>query len=110
MEDQVKTTIQNCELLRHCFNTLQAIIAERNKDSGVAYCDAYTLAASAKIVYERWEKEKRKLPREDLMKDNKTLLRQDFYPEDLPYPKELQEKICNEIHRSTWFKMVWGHR
>ena len=110
MEDKVKTTIQNCELLRHAFNTIQAVIAERNKNSAVAYCDAFTLAAAGRILYERWEQEKRKLPREDLMAANKTLLRQDFYPEELPFPKELEKKIRDEIHSSTWYRMVWQNQ
>ena len=109
MEDKVKLTLQNCEMLRQAFNTIQSVIAERNKNSGVAFCDAHTLAAAGKILYERWEQEKRKLPREDLMAQNKTLLRQDFYPEDLPYPYEIQKKILEEIHQCTWYKMVWGN-
>lgn len=107
-EEKVKLTVQNCELLRHCFNTLQSVIAERNKQSGLDYCNSFTLSAAGKIIYERWEQEKRKLTREDLLSDNKTLLRQDFYPEDLPFPREIQDKVCQDIKRSTWYKIIWG--
>ena len=109
LDPQTKLTVQNCELLRHCFNTLQAVIAERSKDSGADYCNATILAAAAKQIYERWEREKHTLRREDLRDGNKSLLRQDFYPEDLPFPREIQDKICAEIHQSTWYKMVWGN-
>ena len=104
----VDKALKNCELLRHTFNTIQALIAERNRSSGLDYCNAHTLAAAGKIVYERWEEEKRKLNREDCLRGNKSLLRQDFYPEDLPYPEEIRNKILDEIKRCTWYKMIWG--
>ena len=108
LREQVTVTLQNAELLRHTFNTLQSLVAERKNKTGFDYCEAYTLSAAAKIVYERWEREKRMLPRQDLLASNTTLLRQGFYPEDLPFPEELREQICNDATRCTWYKMIWG--
>ena len=109
MDEATKAIAQNCELLRTTLNTLNGIIAQRNKESGLEYCDATTLAAAAKIVYERWEQERRKLPREDLRVGGKLLVRQDLLSADLDFPREIQDKILAEIKQSQWYKMVWGN-
>jgi len=111
MDDATKAIVQNCELLRTTFNTLNGIIAQRNKESGLEYCDSTTLSAAAKIVYDRWELEKRKLPREDLRVGGKLLVRQDLMPADLlEFPREIQDKILAEIKQCQWYKIHFQGR
>lgn len=108
LDTKIRKTIENCEMLRHTFNTINALIAERDKTTGLAYVNAFTLAGAGKVVYDRWEQERRKLSREDLLRVNKSLLREDFFPEELPFPEELREKIGKEIRQSPWYKITWG--
>ena len=108
LKAKVAVAVENSELLRHTFNTIQSLIAQRDRGSGLAYCDAHTLNAAAVIVRRRWEEEQRKLGRLDLLATNKSLARQGFFPEDLPYPHEIRDKVLDEIKRCVWYKMAWG--
>ena len=88
---RLKAVQQNCELLRMCFNTLQSLIKELNHEkNGLAYCEAFTLAATSKYVYERWEREKRKLPGQKPPSA-------DFAP---PPAVQMSDKLRKEIHQS----------
>ena len=98
---------QNCELLRLCFNTLNAVIREygATRRSGVEQCDMFTVSATTKIIYQRWEQEKRKLgtlPPPCTAFDP---------PAPLPLPTipdYLQDTIHKEIQQSAFFQTLWG--
>ena len=100
----VDATAKNLELLRITFNTLQQIVQmEQKQGRGVNMCEAFTVAAAAKIVYEYWEKEKRKVP----SSIGDKICSKEFIHVPFSMPKEMQNEIAKEIHNSTWFKTVW---
>ena len=99
---------QNCEALRHCFNILNAVMREYEgrKVSGAEHCDAFTLSAAARIIYTRWEVEKRKL-------GNTPPPSTDFHPPaPLPLPSlpdYLSSIIHHDIKNSAFYQAVWGN-
>lgn len=98
---------QNCELLRLCFNTINGVIREHQgrKISGEEHCDYFTLSAAARIIYIRWEREKRKLAP---LPPPST----DFHPPaPLPTPElpdYLRDVIARDVQKSKFFQAVWG--
>ena len=104
---QVEQAAQNCELLRLCFNTINAVINESRgkKLDGEEWCNVYTLSAAAKILYTRWEIEKRKL---NPLPPPST----DFHPPaPLPTPElpdYLREVIARDVQKSAFYQACWG--
>jgi len=99
---------KNAELLRLTFNTINGVIKEfQNKTwTGESHCDMFTLAAAAKIIYQRWEAEKRALRPEDLPSI-------DFCPPSPlptpPIPEGRSREVAEAIQKSVFFKTVWGN-
>jgi len=104
---KLEQAAQNCELLRLCFNTLNAVIRESHgkRLDGMEHCNVFTLVAATKIIYERWEQEKRKL---NPLPPPST----DFHPPaPLPEPElpdYLRETIARDVKKSAFFQSVWG--
>ena len=106
--EQLRGHQHNAEALRICFNVLNAIVKEiqAKKWSGESHCDVFTLAAAAKIIYQRWETEKRALGPENLPST-------EFCP---PTPIALPEvpeggsaEVAQAITSSIFYQLCWGH-
>jgi len=105
--EKIKHHQQNAEALRVCFNILQQVMKEyQDKWSGRNHCDAFSLAVAAKIIYERWEVEKRALPPENLPSV-------DFCPPTPPplptIPPGRSSEVAQAITSSIYYKVFYGH-
>lgn len=95
----------NLEFLRTTFNILQALInEEKKKNTGVSNCEAFTLAAASKIVYQRWEQEKGYLK---TLPHAPKLYCTEFAHTPFSISEDVKNDIAKEIGASTWFKTVW---
>jgi len=105
-EQAVQMCQRNCEMLRLCFNTLQSMIQELNVNrNGLSHNNAFTLAASAKTVYERWEMEKRKLAGLGAVPPSTEFAS----AAELPFPDELRKEIAAKATASDYYKTIWGN-
>ena len=95
----------NLELLRLAFNILQQLTSEKQKKrTAQEICDAFTLSAASRIVYQRHEEEKLKLPR---IPSSNHLLSTEFIHTPFSIPDEMKNQIAKEIHESAWFQTVY---
>jgi len=70
------------------------------------YCNAFTVSAVTKIVYERWEIEKRKLPEQ---KPPSTAFAP---PEPLIVltPEQKKHDLPRAAQQSAFYQTVWGNK
>jgi hypothetical protein len=99
---QLEGIKRNLELLRATFHTLNHMVKESvNERTGLSNCNAITLSVAQKLVYERWEKEKRLL--------GGTAPPSDVFAPAEPVFSELERlKMVAEIHNSPFYKAAWG--
>ena len=95
----------NLELLRLAFNILQQLVAEKQKKRAAQeICDAFTLSAASRIVYQRHQEEKLKLPR---IASGAHLSSDEFMHVPFSIPEDKKNEIAKEIHKSAWFQTVY---
>lgn len=101
----VQSIAQNLELFRITFNVLQQLMKEHvDKKTGCSYADASIISSTAKMVLERWEYEKRKLPSSRL---EEVCCSKEFLHAKFEITPEMQREIVDEIGKCTWFKQTW---
>jgi hypothetical protein len=104
-EQAIHLMKQNCEMLRATHNTLTAMINELNVEkNGLAHCNAFTLAAAQKTVYERWEQEKRKLAHIGQFPPSTAFAS----ASEMPFPPDLRREIAEKATSSDYYKRIWG--
>jgi hypothetical protein len=93
----------NLELLRATFHVLNHMVKESASErSGLGNCNALTLSVAQKLVYERWEREKRNLgefsyPVSDV-----------FAPAEPIFTEEQRLKMVQEIKETPFYRAAWG--
>ena len=102
MEQQLQNNLQ---ALHITFNTLQALIKERNVRKSSDYYEAFEITTVLRILQRRIEKDSnllRSLRRPEVRPVVPPL------PEYPPVPPEVR-RSPKTVQESDFFKLVWGH-
>ena len=101
-EEILRKVHLNLNALANCFNVIQSVIKERQSTLDQnTYCDTFTLSLAGKMIYERWEKEKRLL--QDIT-GQRPAPNQLAPPTTLELPENLRTAVASTIKDSLFYK------